>query len=145
VKRRRHSWPERWLFLQAATSLLLARVALRAVPFRALVRVLGMSAGRSLVVDSPSPRERAASIGWAIRAAERRLPGQSTCLSQALAAAALLRLRGMPGTLSLGVGKGDGSGQAMLAHAWMQYGDLVLTGERERAQYAELTTFALPS
>jgi hypothetical protein len=144
VKRRRHSWLERWLFVQAVTNLVLARLALRIAPFRVLVRVLGMRAGSSADTYLPGQRDRAELIGWAVRAASTRLPWHSTCLTEALAAAALLRSHGLPGTLSVGVGRGESRGDGMLVHAWLQCGDLVLTGAHERGRFAELTSFALP-
>jgi hypothetical protein len=138
----RHSWPQRWMFLQAALSLVVARLALRVAPFRILIRVLGLREGRS--ADLRERNDRAELIGWGVRTAAARLPWQSTCLTQALAAACLLRRYGLTGTLSLGVGKGESPGEPILAHAWLQSGDLVLTGERERERFAELTSFVLP-
>jgi hypothetical protein len=93
---------------------------------------------------APRDEQRAELIGWAVQAAAARLPWHSTCLMEALAGAALLRRHSLPGTLSLGVGRGAASDEAILAHAWLRSGELVLTGEAERAQCAELVSFALP-
>ncbi len=139
----RHSWGEHWLVAQATVTLGIAHVAVKTLPFRVLARVLGLVEGRAADMSDPGTMERAARIGWATRAAAARIPWNSTCLMQALAAAGLLRRHGIGGTLSLGVRKGESPDEAILAHAWLQYGDLVLTGEREREHFAELTSFAL--
>lgn len=155
MRRRRHSWAERWLFLQAAASLTVARLALRTTSFWRVLRWLGMHEVTSDPARTPSDLQRAQVIGWAVGAASRRLPWHSTCLMEAVAGAALLRRHSLPATLSLGVGRGAGpqappalpgagSQDAMLAHAWLRCGEFVLTGEAERASYAELVSFGLP-
>jgi hypothetical protein len=142
------------MFAQAATTLVLARLALRTTSFWTVLRWLGMQKVTTETRRSPSDEHRAELIGWAVRAAAARLPWKSTCLMEALAGAALLRRHGLPGTLSLGIGKGihpqqagpDAdplSEKAILAHAWLNSGHLVLTGATERARYAELVSFAL--
>lgn len=155
MKRRHHSWSERWLFFQAAALLVVARLALRTTSFWTVLRWLGMQEARADAAKAPRDRQRTVLIGWAVRAAAARLPWHSTCLMEALAGAAMLRGHGLPGTLSLGVGRGTASDMAVLgreaasedsilAHAWLHCDGLVLTGEAERARYAELVSFALP-
>lgn len=66
-----------------------------------------------------SPMARA--VGHAVVVAARRLPWKPLCLSQALVAACMLRLRGKRSVLCLGVRR---DGEAIGAHAW-----LVLPGQ----------------
>lgn len=73
------------------------------------------------------PPER---IAWAVRAVARRVPG-TTCLVQALAAAALLRRHGMDADVRIGVTRGDRG--ALEAHAWVESGGRVVLGGTERA------------
>ena len=133
------------MFLQAVASLVVARLALRTAPFRVLIRMLGMHEGSDAAAGLGVGDAQAELIGWAVRAAASRLPWQSTCLTQAVAAAALLRRYRLPGKLSLGVGRGQPVGDGLLAHAWLESGELVLTGEHERELFAELTSFAFPT
>jgi Transglutaminase-like superfamily len=142
VSGHRHSWAERWLLVQAAGALCIAQVAVKILRFRFIVRVLGLRERGARNTGEGTDVARAERIRWAIRAAAALLPWDSTCLTQSLGAAALLRFHGMPGTLSLGVAKGDSVADGVLAHAWVQSGDLVVTGEHGSEGYAELTRFA---
>ena len=155
MSRRKHSWAERWLFLEAVAGLIAARLALRTTSFRTVLRWLGMEEVSADASHAPGDRQRVQLIGWAVGAAAARLPWKSTCLMEALAGAALLRRHGLPGTLSLGVGTSTGPGTTLLAevtrteedalaHAWLRCGEVVLTGEAERARFEELVSFGLP-
>jgi hypothetical protein len=64
-------------------------------------------------------------IRRAILAAARRVPWRSQCLEQSIAAQRMLRARGIPATLYLGVEK---RGDALRAHAWVRSGDIFVTG-----------------
>ncbi|AWK88361.1 lasso peptide biosynthesis B2 protein [Azospirillum thermophilum] len=68
-------------------------------------------------LPSPTPDPLAAAVGRAVEAAARRLPWHPLCLEQALAAAILLRRRGIPCSLCIGVAVGGGRG--FRAHAWL--------------------------
>ncbi|MBI3890981.1 MAG: lasso peptide biosynthesis B2 protein [Candidatus Wallbacteria bacterium] len=109
----------------------LARVALGLLPFRVVARALGKPRVESRGEIGPGQAAAARRLGWAIEAASRRTPWESTCLIQALAAQRMLRTRGIGSTLYLGVRKGEAPGAGSLAaHAWLRCGSLVLTGER---------------
>jgi hypothetical protein len=131
------------LLLQAVIALAIVRGALRVFSFRVIARALGLREGRAAEIVDAATVERAERIGWVIRVAAAHVPWNTTCLMEALAAAGLLRVRGIGGTLSLGVAKGASPDDNLLAHAWLQCGDRVLTGESERDRFAELTSFAL--
>lgn len=153
---RRHSWAQWSLFLQALVALCLARAALLLAPFALSARWLGLrqegaapsgeaASGpgdpASVPGDAASVSGDAASVAWAVRAAAGRLPWQSTCLVQALAGALLLRRRGMPATLVLGVARDPQRG--VTAHAWLRCGEHVLTGAHPPGSFQELKRFAL--
>ena len=92
-------------------------------------------------MDSANPRTPAArrhsplqrpcapiarSIGWAVAAVGRTRPCEGhVCLPQAIAAHQMLKRRGIPSTLLLGVAHEDSK---MIAHAWVTVGDLIVTG-----------------
>jgi hypothetical protein len=115
------------------------RVAVPLIPFRCLVRALRLQAGEGTSETGAVGSHRAIRVGWAIAAAGARAPWHSTCLMRALAAAALLQRRQLSGTLYLGVAR-DGS-QGLNAHAWLQRGDLVLTGAAERDGFTAVGTY----
>ena len=70
----------------------------------------------------------------------RHLPWDCTCLAQALAGKAMLRVRGVPSTLYLGLAK---TGEVQLqAHAWLRCGERILTGWQEKGRFTVIATFA---
>ncbi len=70
----------------------------------------------------------------------RNMPWQSKCLDQAIAAHQMLRRRGVPSTLYLGVAKEGDS--ALSAHAWVRCGRLLVVGGEGRHRYTVVNTFA---
>ena len=137
---------ERRLLLEAAVWLGLARVAIAIISFRKLARFLGLVQRNSATAPDQAPVKQphedasalSAQIGWAVRSVALRIPQQSTCLTQTLAGAAMLRWRGLPCSLSLGIVK-DTNGIA--AHAWLRFGDLVLTGAIGHNRFTVISDF----
>jgi hypothetical protein len=72
---------------------------------------------------------------WAVRIVSRYLPG-ATCLTQALAAQALLTHSGFPSQVEIGVAK-DELGR-FHAHAWVVCQGHVVLGERQGERYNSL-------
>ncbi|MBI4169108.1 MAG: lasso peptide biosynthesis B2 protein [Acidobacteria bacterium] len=109
---------ERRLFVAAALALPLMRPGLHLLPFRAFRRLLLAAARRPLRAhgagDHPAPER----VLWAVEAAGRLVPWASTCLTRALTAELLLRRRGYPGRMRLGVARSAAG--AFLAHAWVE-------------------------
>jgi Transglutaminase-like superfamily len=67
---------------------------------------------------------------WAVTVAGRYLPG-ATCLTQALAAQALLTQSGYPSQVEIGVAKDDDDRRRLQAHAWVVcHGQVVLGGSQ---------------
>jgi hypothetical protein len=127
--------------LEALAALTLARVALRVMPFRWIVALVGCAA---TVGDDDRPRRAStdpvsAGVRSALRAGARRLPWHSTCLTRALAGRMMLSRRGVPSTLVFGVtndGGRDGAGIA--AHAWLMTADGTVCGGREAPRFRPL-------
>lgn len=126
--------PGALLLFESAFALGAARLAVRAVPFRMLSRVLGRE------TDSPDAPAAAAAhrVSRAIESASRHVPWRSLCLEQALAAKAMLRLRGISNTLYMAVAREA----ALEAHAWLRSGDLCVTGQAEFDRYTIVRRFA---
>ena len=121
---------DRRLVVEAVAALLSARLRSGLLPFRELARQLGGLRPPEMGGD-PRPlaaHEAAAvrKIRWAIEAAAPWLPFRTVCLQQAIAARTMLARRGIVSVLHLGVG---GHGEPSLnAHAWLDAGDLKVTG-----------------
>lgn len=136
---RRLDWAQRGLLLEATLWLGVARLGLLLVPFRRMAPWLG--AHMAQTVEHVTAREAAlaADVGWAVQAMARRTPWQSACLAQAISAKAMLRRRGVPSTLYLGLAR-DEEG-TLTAHAWLRCGALVVTGG-DHDDYTVMSSFA---
>lgn len=121
----------RALLAEALVHLLCARVGLKLLPFATL---------RQRLLRPAKPHgESVAQVAWAVNAVGKRLAG-TTCLVEALAADSMLRRHGHHPTLNLGI-HSDGSVQSRLdAHAWVECGDMVVTGRVDNLErYAVLS------
>jgi hypothetical protein len=125
--------PDRRLLAEAALLVGAARLGLWLLPFRALPGLLAKVAGRpSPPLSQPRERGRggeglpAERIAWAVAVVSSYVPA-ATCLTQALAAQALLARRDCPAQLRIGVARGA-HGQ-LEAHAWLDVdGQAVIGG-----------------
>jgi len=133
------SWSSRFLLLEAAFWLALARLTLLLVPFRLVAPLLGRRMAESPEED-PSDLDVLERIAWAVRVASRYAPWKTKCLAQAMAGKAMLRRRGLPSTLYLGLAKGSEAG--LEAHAWLRCGSQILTGNELLEQYTVVAQFA---
>ena len=136
----------RALLIEAAIWLLLARVALLAVPFPTLARRLGAfvpptDARVTLAGRDASSRDAqlAEEIGWATVRAARHVPFRAVCLPQAMAARIMLRRRGVASVLHFGAAKGRD--RPIDAHAWLDAAGVEVTGYPVAGQFAEIACF----
>jgi hypothetical protein len=118
---------------QALAIVLAVRLCLWLVPSRVLLRYVSRRVARAVPVDAVDARVRR--IGWAVRAASRRVP-QATCLTQALSAQLLLAREGYASTLRIGVSRQEQIGFA--AHAWLEIGGCTLIGGQSAHLYRPL-------
>ena len=134
---------EKALAVRAIMWLVLARCGLRLLPFD---RLHALIAGRPVrgVADDAWPR----AVRRAVLRASRSLPG-SSCLAQSLVAERLLRRGGSRARLSIGVAHADvqqatAASPARVtldAHAWVESGGLLVTGDAPHDRYRLLATF----
>ena len=128
------------LFLEAVLWLGLARLAVLLVPFRRLAPHLGTLSYETPAINPALPHiARTVSIAQAIQRAARNLPWECQCLVQAIAGKAMLRRRGLPSTLYLGVAKDEDA--KLCAHAWLRCGNVILTGREGVNRFTVLSTF----
>jgi hypothetical protein len=128
---------ERRLLVKAVLLLAGIRLGLRLLPFRMVVGLLDSATRVSIAVpEAPYfPPDR---IGWAVSVAGPYVLGVRPCLAQALTVQLLLKRRGHPARLRLGVARG-GPGHIQ-AHAWVESNGKVVIGgsTSELERYAPL-------
>ena len=138
-----HKWSsvsaeERCLFIEAVVWLGVMRLAILLLPFRWIVRGFRLAQGPGGVCPRGVADARAARIGLAIARGGAYTPWQCTCFTQSLTGMAMLRRRGMPGTLYLGVAHAAG---AITAHSWLCSGTSILTGAFTAPQFIPVASF----
>ena len=105
-------------------------------------RLHALMAGR-LPADARSGGEWPRAVRRAVLRASRSLPG-STCLAQSLVAERLLRRGGSHALLTIGVAPADSANAPRVtldAHAWVESGGVLVTGDDPRERYRILATF----
>jgi hypothetical protein len=135
LRRRRADW---LLLVEAAIWLGLARVAISTLSFRRVTRLFGLSPGENVEQSVTQSGDR---IARALGAVAQRTPWKSTCLTKALAGSCMLRLRGIPATVALGVAKSESTPYGIAAHAWLSSGGVCITGAAERERYRVLAQY----
>lgn len=125
---------------EALLALLLARGAMLILPFRRIAAWLGTPGAETPITAAAEEILAAQEVGWAVGALARRVPWDGRCLAQALAAAWMLRRRGLEGTVSFGASQGEFAG--LDAHAWLRFGPCVVTGGASYEQFKIIATFA---
>jgi hypothetical protein len=125
--------------VEAMVLLLVVRLLLVLLPFRRVLRLLGVAPGH----ESGGRRSavEAGQVGRAIVRAARWAPFRAVCLQQAFAAALMLRRRGLAATIHLGVAR-EPPGSDLTAHAWSRCGDIPVTGEAAAADFTAVAAFA---
>jgi hypothetical protein len=130
----------RRLVCEAAVLLASILVGLRILPFLRLRRLVDRcaalgSATNGTVSDTVLRRAAVNSVEWAIGAVAARM--RASCLARALAAAAMLRRRGVRCDLRLGVRPATSA--AIEAHAWVECDDGLVVGlAADQAEYKVL-------
>jgi hypothetical protein len=127
---------EAWLTLTTAFALV------RCVAFRKWSRYLGTMEAEAPSEDLPQSRDAIARVQWAVRAARRFVPWNSTCLMDAVAGKLMLSRRRIGSTLYLGVRSEPSKAEMSLdAHAWLRAGNVILTGDQGRHRFPVVAKF----
>jgi hypothetical protein len=124
---------DRRLLAQAAPLVVAARLGLWLLPFRVLPSLLERLA--RLIARRASMPVAPERIAWAVVAVSSYVP-LATCLTQALAARALLARQGCPAQLRIGVSRAA-HGQ-LAAHAWVEVDQRVIVGGSISGRYTPL-------
>ena len=112
---------DRRLVLEAISLMGLVWIGLRLLRFLTLRRILDHYAGSPTTGDArQSDGGAIAQVRWAITGVAARFPVSATCLVQALAGDAILRRKGLPSELYIGVRVRANSAVPFAAHAWVE-------------------------
>jgi hypothetical protein len=136
----RSPWPSRLCYLEAVACLIVARACLAALPFRRVRAWLRAEPAR------PAPPLDADAIATATRIATvidglcNRAPILGSCLPQAMAAAAMLRRRGIPCVAHFGVITPRTAEDPLEAHVWLTAAEIIVTGASIKSAYTEIGT-----
>jgi hypothetical protein len=114
---------ERRLLGSAALAIVKARLSLTLMPIRQILKPVAVRKARDGNIDP-------ARIGWAVETASRIVPTGRNCLVRAIAGRHLLARHGFPGRVRIGIGKN--SPDRLMAHAWLECGELIITGAHEQ-------------
>lgn len=127
------------LLLEAVFWLGICRLAIPLLPFRWIAPYLGTHMAETSRVLDPHGCEVPHAVSRAIIRAAWHLPWECKCLAQAMTGKAMLKRRGMPSTLYLGVAKDKGN--QLCAHAWLRCGNIFLTGEQGKERFTVVSSF----
>lgn len=130
---------ERVRTVEAALCLFTIRLLFAALPFACALRALRIVAGQAAASDATA-RVEAVRVARAIRRAARHVPFRAACLQQAFAAVLMLRHRGVPATVRLGLAR-EASLATLRAHAWSCCGETPVTGVELAQDFVPIASF----
>jgi hypothetical protein len=139
---------ERTMALGALVRLTAMRAALATMSFARIRAFMdARTASSAKPISDEERRAGALAVRRAMIRAHRTLPG-STCLARSLAAELMLRERGLPATLRIGVADPAESRMttrqapvALDAHAWVESGAVLVAGDADLERYTALASF----
>jgi hypothetical protein len=135
-----------WILLMYPLSGVI-RACILLLPFRWLSRYLG-DHKKNLQFSPPASEQQlllGRRIGRIAELTSRYTPWESKCLVQAMLAKTLLARYGIPYVLYLGAKLTADGKKSMIAHAWVQVGDRVITGREGHKTYAIVGSFVSAS
>jgi hypothetical protein len=137
-KLRRLSVKRLRLLIEAVFSLLLARLAIKLLPFHYLVKYINRDTMQINLIG-PARDHLRVEVSWAIDHAARFLPGDTVCFPRGIAAQDMLRRRGVGTTLYYGAATLPDIG--LTSHVWVQDGANGVVGHKESNDYIILARY----
>ncbi len=126
---------EKYCLCEAGILLLFSNLSIKTIPFRQIHRFLHANWNARAVLDSV---ENVRLVMLSLSRAANVLPWKSQCLSRSIAAFVMLRRRGIPAVMFVGVKSLEDS--SLLAHAWVQTGHEVIDENSENSTYTALVS-----
>lgn len=134
LARAKNRRPTAALLLEAGIYVVIATLAIRLLAFDRLARTLEKTAGSR----RQASYEQAYWIGRSVRAWGKRLPWRAKCFEEGLAAAWMLRRRGLKSVLHYGARQTD---DVLKAHVWVSSGTIEVIGHASKDGFAEVARF----
>ena len=134
----RISREERILFLKALYLLLIWKVKILILPMPAYAKFFGKKGIEESCTDE-SNSKYIKTIQAAVYRADSILPWKSKCLTEAITTKRLLEGKNIKTTLFLGVAKDEQ--QKLIAHAWVRWGERIISGERGYEKFTVVQKF----
>lgn len=140
---RRLTREERVLFLQSLVMLRVLAAALWMMGLGPVHRILARLSGTPQAHAQDGRAARVRVIAWSVAAAARHGRIRAKCLERSLLLWWLLRRRGAPAALHIGVRK---DGDALQAHAWIELdGEVLADSVDVRARFAPFSRAIAPA
>lgn len=130
----------KWLVLQTFCLCGIVRLLILTIPFKKIQPYLGTRNEESCNEITLEQYKQAMKVKWVVQSVSRYTPWESKCLVKAIVAQYLLRKKGISTTLYLGACRAEEGG--LKAHAWLRCGQVIVTGERSKADYKEVSKFS---
>ena len=127
------------LFLKALYLLLVWKIKIVLLPMPAYVKFFGQKGTEENSADR-SHDAIIKDIQSAVRRADSILPWKSKCLTEAITTKRLLERREIKSTLFLGVAKDEH--QKLIAHAWIKWGDRIISGAKGHENFTVVQKFS---
>ena len=128
------------LILEICSLLLLIETAIHLIPFKLLIRALGLSEQKQaprVPHAKPLNAREAWKIGRYIEALAKKLPNKPKCLACALSAKIILQRRDIQSNIHFGLAK-EANTNDLKAHAWLTTGNLCITGANVKDDYVQV-------
>lgn len=119
---------EKKLFIEAWITLGKIRTISKTTSFKSQAKDFNHRENGTIKPLPEYQKKIALMVGQSIVSASGYTPWGSACLIQSFTAQRMLRKRGIPGAVFIGVRKDDSDEDTIKAHAWSQCGDLIITG-----------------
>jgi hypothetical protein len=126
------------LIVEAAFLLLLARLAIKLIPFQHLIRYFNRHT-KQFEVIGPERDQLRREVSWAIDRTAAFLPGKTVCFPRGIAAQAMLRSRGVGSLLYYGAATLPDIG--LTSHVWVQDGVNGVVGHKESNDFIILARY----
>ena len=132
--------PRNWLLLaETMGALLLASIAIRAVPFKRIAEAATRGPRSAEAPDQSNYRQQIDDVRWSVEAVAKRVPWRTVCFQKGLAAHFLLKRRGVPTRLHYGIDNKREEG--LRAHVWVTSVAGPVIGTEIADEYVCVATF----
>ncbi len=133
---------EKVMFVEAIIMLGFMRIALSRLSLKRLISPLKHQDNLKKTTPlNPKQISTALSIGKMICLAANNTPWSSGCLAQSLTAHRMLKKRGIPGAIHIGVNKTGNRQVDFQAHAWSQCDEEIITGHTDHNSFSVISSY----